>query len=235
MAMGLAVVGADVGGQKELVEPGCGILIQPGDEKSEVEQYCDALQQLLRDSAIREGLGSRARKRIAEKFQIHQMLDSLEASFHSAIEELPGEPLPVVSGSGKAWAELAVEYTRISSVADGLWRSRAPGENRPTQSSEVGGELLRDARAREELYRLESSRSWRMVCWLRSWSVFRLYARLRSSGDPSENREDQAVSERLASIKNGFSFRLIRFLKRTPFYGIWARLRWGRDWRRDTF
>lgn len=235
MAMELAVVGSDVGGQKELVAPGCGILIQPGDEKSEVEQYSDALEQVLRDSAIRNGLGSRARKRIAEKFQIYQMLDSLEASFLSAIEELPEEPLPVASGSGKAWAELAVEYTRISSVADNLWRSPAPGENRPTQSREVGRELLREVRAREELYRLESSRSWRAARRLRSRSVFRLYARLRNSGDPSENREDQGVNERLASIKNSFSFRLIRFLKRTPFYSVWARLHWGRDWRRDVF
>jgi hypothetical protein len=163
------------------------------------------------------------------------MLDSVEASFLSAIDELPVEPLPAVLGSGKAWAELAVEYTRMSSVADDLWKSRSTDENRPTQSSDVGGELLRDARARDELYRLESSRSWRVVCWLRSWSVAQLYARLRNTSDRLEGREDQSVDERLAAIKNSFSFRLIRFLKQTPFYSVWARLQWGRDWRGGVF
>ena len=43
MACGVPVVGADVGGQAELVTPDCGVLIGRGAEEDEAEQYATAL------------------------------------------------------------------------------------------------------------------------------------------------------------------------------------------------
>ena len=42
LAAGVPAVGADVGGQRELVTPECGILVRRGDEATEVRRYADA-------------------------------------------------------------------------------------------------------------------------------------------------------------------------------------------------
>lgn len=59
MACGLAVIGADVGGQRELVTPECGLLLPKATEEEEIARYADGLAQLIADRARRATMGQR--------------------------------------------------------------------------------------------------------------------------------------------------------------------------------
>jgi len=125
MACGLAVAGADVGGQRELVTKECGILLTPGEEQVEVQQYAEALAQLLRNPDLRAAMGHQARSRICEHFRLEFMGDRMVALFEEARFLRPAHPRPAVSpGLGLACATQAVEYMRLHQVADMLWLER---------------------------------------------------------------------------------------------------------------
>ena len=57
MACGVPVVGADVGGQAELVTPECGVLIGRGEEAEEARQYADILAQLAERPGAAQNAG----------------------------------------------------------------------------------------------------------------------------------------------------------------------------------
>jgi glycosyltransferase involved in cell wall biosynthesis/GT2 family glycosyltransferase len=84
MAAGVPVVGADVGGQRELVTPDCGVLIRRADEETEVAEYCEVLSGLLVDRGRREAMGKAARARIDAHFTLDKMGDRMEAVFERA-------------------------------------------------------------------------------------------------------------------------------------------------------
>jgi glycosyltransferase involved in cell wall biosynthesis len=71
MAAGLPVVATDVGGAREQVEGGAGLLVPDGD----VAALADALVATAHDAALRRALGSRARARVAERFSVKRMID----------------------------------------------------------------------------------------------------------------------------------------------------------------
>ena len=71
MAMEVVPVGADVGGQRELVTPACGVLIPPGDDQANA--YADAIASLLADEAKRSVMAKTARQRIVAHFQLREM------------------------------------------------------------------------------------------------------------------------------------------------------------------
>jgi len=122
MASGLAVVGADVGGQRELVTEGCGFLLPAGDEKTEVQQYTEVLSRLLKEPAGRKEMGQRARSRICEHFRLEFMGDRMLALFEKARSLSKAQPRPAVSpGLGLTCATQAIEYIRLHNVADWLW------------------------------------------------------------------------------------------------------------------
>jgi hypothetical protein len=79
MAAGVPVVGADVGGQSELVTPECGVLVKRADKETEVTEYCDALAELLVDQGRREAMGKAGRARIRAHFTLEEMGDRMEA------------------------------------------------------------------------------------------------------------------------------------------------------------
>jgi glycosyltransferase involved in cell wall biosynthesis/GT2 family glycosyltransferase len=73
MASGVAVVGSDVGGQKELVTQDCGILLPVGDEVTDVKNYTRILSRLLENPAERLKMGNQARTRIENNFRLELM------------------------------------------------------------------------------------------------------------------------------------------------------------------
>ncbi|MCS7029751.1 MAG: glycosyltransferase family 4 protein, partial [Bacteroidia bacterium] len=75
MAMGVAVVGADVGGQRELVVPGSGVLIPRG--PSEFDDYVQALKFLLQNPEQRRAIGRQARERIIRHFSLDRMIQQV--------------------------------------------------------------------------------------------------------------------------------------------------------------
>ena len=125
MACGVPVVGADVGGQAELITPECGVLIGRGEEAEEARHYADILAQLLSDPERRKTLGHRARRRIEDHFRLEHMTERFLAAYDAARQEreTAARPVPGI-GLGRACASQAVEYQRLSSLTDWLWQKR---------------------------------------------------------------------------------------------------------------
>lgn len=112
LAMGVVPVAADVGGQRELVTPECGILIPHG--AHELASYVDALRQLIEDSARRAQMAQAGRERVMAHFTRDQMLDGMQALLDHAIERAETMPRPPVSsGTGLAMATLAIEHHQL--------------------------------------------------------------------------------------------------------------------------
>jgi glycosyltransferase involved in cell wall biosynthesis len=97
MAAGIPVVGADVGGQRELVLPECGVLIERADEETEVRRYADVLGALLDDPQRRRAMGEAAQARIAEHFSVDQMGDRMVDLLQRAAELSSARPRAVPS------------------------------------------------------------------------------------------------------------------------------------------
>lgn len=84
MAMGIVPVASDVGGQRELVTPDCGILVPlSGDETT---AYVAAVIGLLTDPARRAAMGRRARQRIVDHFRLDLMGERMDAFIRQAID-----------------------------------------------------------------------------------------------------------------------------------------------------
>ncbi len=77
MACGLPVVGADVGGQAELVTPPCGILISVLPEEKQPAVYANALKELIIDKTRRQKMGTAGRERILSNFTLDHMGDCI--------------------------------------------------------------------------------------------------------------------------------------------------------------
>jgi len=122
MANGLPIVAADVGGRRELVTVDCGVLIAASDPEDEARRYADVLGQLLRDPTRRLAMGEAGRTRVREHFRSEEMGKRMVALFGKAKELHEVVPRPTPSlGLGRACATEAIEYTRLSEVADRLW------------------------------------------------------------------------------------------------------------------
>ena len=108
-----------------MVTAECGTLITPGDEEHEVAQYVAELSRLVQDPAARQAMGKAGRQRIADKFQLRQMAEHMQAVMAEARQLYMTEPRPQPGkGLGIVCASQAVEYGRLSVLADGLWQER---------------------------------------------------------------------------------------------------------------
>src|ERR1700730_11016308 len=91
LANGLAVVTTPVGAHPEVIEPGVsGIMVDPGN----VEALSDALVRVIDDEALRQRLGTGARRRFLEKFDIGSYavrLRQLHASLLGVSVSVPSE------------------------------------------------------------------------------------------------------------------------------------------------
>ena len=79
MARGVAVVAADVGGQRELITPECGVLVAPGRDEDLATTYAAALRLLIEQPERRLALGACARARVREQFGLAQMGARMDA------------------------------------------------------------------------------------------------------------------------------------------------------------
>jgi glycosyltransferase involved in cell wall biosynthesis len=112
MAMALVPVAADVGGQRELVTPECGVLIPP--EGDQAAQYVAALERLIADPPRRAAMALAARTRVVERFDRQQMIDCMLARIERAETLARTAPRPSVDRDlGLASAALAIEYLQF--------------------------------------------------------------------------------------------------------------------------
>jgi glycosyltransferase involved in cell wall biosynthesis len=136
MACGLAVVGADVGGQRELLTPECGVLVTRSDEKTEAERYAEVLAKLLQGPQRCREMGQAGRTRVSTHFRLEQMGERMCALLHEAIQLHRAQPRPVPGvGLGRACATQAIEYLRLVALTDWLWLERE------RQEESLGGPL----------------------------------------------------------------------------------------------
>jgi hypothetical protein len=112
MACSAIPVAADVGGQRELVTPDCGILIPHGPH--ELAEYVAAIQDILRDPERRAQMGAAARERIDQHFSAEIGLTTLQMALDRAAHLASIEPRPCVPVSaGLAAATLAIEHEQF--------------------------------------------------------------------------------------------------------------------------
>lgn len=226
MAMGLAVVGADVGGQRELVTPGCGVLLErPPREADEITAYTEALQPLLQDPQRRRDLGAGARHRIARHFSIEQMGDRLNDLVERAIHLNRTEPRRhMPAGVARQIALRGAEYLRVRSAAEELTRERDDLARRVQLLRDmVGQQACRDAAA--ELAELESSLAWRLLAAAKQSWPYRALARLRFGPDWQHPQNDPVEDprHRLGRLKATRTYRTIAAAKSTPPYRWYER------------
>jgi glycosyltransferase involved in cell wall biosynthesis len=184
MACGVAIVGADVGGQRELVTPECGILVGRGDEDAEVERYADGLERLLKNAELRRAMGRAGRDRVASNFRLEQMGERMAALMRRAQSLHVGSPRPTPGlGLGRACAAQAVEFLRMSQLADRLWAAHNTTDpaHRNGQSWRVRLYLAL-YRWHEPHYRWYTKRGWTWVTPIRETVKAIL---LRSASDES--------------------------------------------------
>ncbi|MFD8795303.1 GT4 family glycosyltransferase PelF [Streptomyces vinaceus] len=112
MSCGRTTVSTDVGGVREAVGD-TGLVVPP----REPETMARAALALLRDDERRAELGRRSRKRVVEKFTLHQSVDG----FRHIYRELAGQPvLPVRAGDD--WTQRLADPWYRELAADGsLW------------------------------------------------------------------------------------------------------------------
>ncbi len=124
MAMGLAVVGADVGGQAELVTPECGVLVARGTAEEEVARYTAVLRELLHDPGRIRAMGQAGRARVEESFRleamgekmVHELLERAPALHAARPKPVPGPQLALEH------LQLALEEQRLESRLAFLWK-----------------------------------------------------------------------------------------------------------------
>ncbi len=122
MAMENTIVGARVGGQHELVTPECGMLISRSTAAGEAEDYAAALSLLIDDPERRAAYGQAARRRVVEHFSIDRLVPQFEAILERAA--LPESSAATVTGGAQTLGSQAIEYLRMSQLAERLWHER---------------------------------------------------------------------------------------------------------------
>ncbi|MEJ0102862.1 MAG: glycosyltransferase family 4 protein [Bacteroidota bacterium] len=120
MAVGLPIVSANVGGQKELVTFKEGFLIQKGLPEKEVNDYSRVLSYLIKDKEKRRQMGIDARLQIENKFGIHAMWRNMEDILSNVIlaNEIPSK-YEIIDSFRQAYALLFYEKT----LSHELWQA----------------------------------------------------------------------------------------------------------------
>lgn len=100
MAKSLAIVGADTGGQKELVTEECGVLIKETEKQSEIEKYVAVFNDLLKAPDQATIMGMASRLRVEQLFdnskmvlQMHTSLSALKMNHKTQSSNIANEYL----------------------------------------------------------------------------------------------------------------------------------------------
>ena len=120
MSAGVVPVVAAVGGQAEVVSGNAGFIIPHGDR--ELDDYVAALSTLITRPATCRSMGDAAKTRIGSDFSRAATAVKLRAAIERAkqLSSSVSRP-PVARGLGLELATQAVEYARLTRVADSLW------------------------------------------------------------------------------------------------------------------
>lgn len=124
MDAGCPVVGADVGGQRELVTPECGILLRRDVPRKEPPRYAGRLEQLLRDPEGRRQMGENGRRRVRSDFTLDLMGERMNGLLEHARELARSQPRPAPSVEVARTA--AFRAVRLAAATDPALRLSRP-------------------------------------------------------------------------------------------------------------
>lgn len=229
MAVGLAVVGADVGGQAELVTPDTGLLLAfpRRDPELEARAYADALAGLLADPARVRALGAAARRRIERHFELESMGRRMLDLFDRARELAADDPrVRLTEPFARELALQGVELLRAHDLCDYLWPYREKLLAQTGQALSPADEH-HHAEARAQLEHIMNSRSWRLVEAVKGTPPYRLLARARFGQGWDRPDAAEPPAQRLARLRASRSYRLIQTMKRVPPWSVYVRVRHG--------
>lgn len=114
LALGVVPVASDVGGQRELVTPACGVLVPLG--PNELRVYVDELTTLCADASLRRAMGDAGRARVVEHFSKPQLHARIASLLDAATALHRDRPLPQVDeGVALAMTSLAIERFQLES------------------------------------------------------------------------------------------------------------------------
>lgn len=249
MASGAVFVGADVGGQKELITPDCGILLPKADPPTEVDAYAEALLGLLRDPARRRAMAQAAREKIVGGYRLDDMGERMVELIHRARELHRTEPRPTLDTHlAHELADRAVEHMRLQRVTEHLWRENVELREREHerqnerrralrpmnaaatgQGSPRGGGQANPKRqaARAQLALIENSRAWRLLEKTKRLPPYPTVARRRFGPDWEQKLRRSPPEQRLQLIRASKGYRLIHGVKSTRAYRWYAIRRYG--------
>ena len=216
MAAGRCVVGADVGGQAELVTQETGVLLKFSSRDAELEAkaYAAALHGLIADPKRIGAYGKAARARIQEHFELDAMGSRMEALFEIAHRWRRERPRQVISEPfARELALQGIEMMRIQDLCDELWPYRQKYLDRASGSARFDPEQRRHAE--DELAKLELSRSWRAIQMAKSTPPYKMLARVRFGPDWRLADLKDPPEVRLARIRASRTYRLIVGLERS--------------------
>ena len=163
MASGVVFVGADVGGQREVLTDVCGILLpRLHDASREAAAYAVALSGLLRNRDAMHQMGAAARRRMAAEFPLSRTIDTLEEAFTRAQALHRDRPrISIEPAIANLIATRAIEHERVTRLAERLWAQTV------TAGAPAGGGwrlwIFRQCTWLEPLYAWGLQRGWR---WL---------------------------------------------------------------------
>lgn len=236
MSAGLAVVGAAVGGQRELVTHGTGILLDrpidangQADLDEEARRYALTLLNLVTDSTRRMAMGAAARERIASHFELANMGERMLELFRRARDLADADPrVTLPRGLARELALQAVESQRLAEFTDFLWGVRSEHEELQRRQDAAQRDAAADHAANLRIAEIEASGSWRLVRTAKCVPPYGAIARVRWGPEWRKEEYKLPPRQRLALIENSRSYRLIRALKRVPPWSTYSRMRYGK-------
>ena len=93
MAKSLAIVGADVGGQSELVSSDCGYLVKRSGEEKESGEYAGVLLNLIQDRSLLLSMQNNSRARVVNNFALSEMINGVERIMKNCIQYGSKDPV----------------------------------------------------------------------------------------------------------------------------------------------
>ncbi|HMN42830.1 MAG TPA: glycosyltransferase [Phycisphaerales bacterium] len=217
MAAGLCVVGADVGGQAELVTPDTGVLLPfpERDPELEARAYADTIAILFDQPDRIASLGAAARARIAKHFELASMGERMLAYFRRAERLRRHHPREAVSEPfARELALQGVEMMRIQALAEELWPYRQRCMDMDHAAAASADEARKDAEAAAVLAHLESSSPWRAIQAIKSTPPYKIIARARFGPDWATVDPKEPARARLERIRGSRAFRIAEALRK---------------------
>jgi Glycosyltransferase len=174
---------SDVGGQSEIIDVTTGYLIPKNDE--ELPAYVDTLTSLMANPSDRFATANRGSERIRRDFTYEGTIDKVIKCLNTAIDRrhITGRGcLP--SGLAREMAVFAVEYKRLSFLADNLWSQSmintsisAPSHDASASTNLIGVINLLSVIAKTKLGKAIFTNS--ILCKLGNWIFGKLQERQR--------------------------------------------------------